>query len=111
MPQEWRDAVAAAPVLFMVALSVDFLADGTAIWVHDVRAMAVTALLLGSAAVVLGARPRSGAPAWLGVTALAAAVVALVTGSGAALAVLVGLITVVWVVSTVRHLRTPAGRP
>ncbi|RSD11629.1 hypothetical protein [Amycolatopsis eburnea] len=114
MPQEWRDAVATVPVLFTVALYVDYLADGTAVWVHDVRTMAVTALLLGLAAFVLGARPPTGAAKWfsvlLGAGALAAAVLTLVTGDGGPLAVLVVLVAVQWVVSTVRHLRTPAGR-
>ena len=111
MPREWRAAVATVPVLFTVALSVDYLADGTAMGIHDVRTMAVTALLLALTAAVLGAWSRTGAAKWLGVPALAAAILALVTGSGIALAVLVGLITVLWVVSTVGHLRTPAGRP
>jgi len=115
MAREWRDAVAAVPVLFTVALYVDYLADGTAMWVRDARAMAFTALLLGLAAFVLGAWSRSGAGKWfsvpLGAGALAAAVLALVTGDGGPLAVLVVLVTVLWVVSTVRHLRTPAGRP
>lgn len=115
MHEEWRDAVAAIPVLFTVALYIDYVADGTAMWVHDARAMAVTALLLGLAAFVLGAWSRTGAAKWfsvpLGAGALAAAVLTFVTGDGGPLAVLVALIAVLWVVSTVRHLRTPAGRP
>ncbi|MGK3206830.1 hypothetical protein [Amycolatopsis sp. MEPSY49] len=115
MAQEWRDAVAGVPVLFTIALYIDYLVDGTAMWVHDVRAMALTALLLGLAAFVLGAWSRTGAAKWfsvpLGAGALAAAVLALVTGDGGPLAVLVVLVALWWVVSTVRHLRTPAGRP
>lgn len=115
MAQEWRDAVAAVPVLFTVALYVGYLADGTAMWVHDARVMALTALLLGLAAFVVGAWSRAGTAKWssvpLGGVALAAAVLALVTGDGSPLAVLVVAVAVLWVVSTVRHLRAPAGRP
>lgn len=115
MHREWRDAAATVPVLFTVALYIDYLADGTAMWVHDARAMAFTALLLGLTAFVLGAGSRVGATKWfsvpLGAGALAAAVLAIATGDGGPLAVLVVLIAVLWLVSTVRHLRTPAGRP
>ncbi|VVJ21698.1 Uncharacterised protein [Amycolatopsis camponoti] len=115
MQREWRDAVATVPVLFTIALYVDYLADANALWVHGARAMAVTALVLGLAACVLGSWVWTGAAKWLsaplGTAALLFAVFTLVTGDGVTLALLVGLIAALWLVSTVRHLRTPAGRP
>ncbi|MFG1643541.1 hypothetical protein ACGFMK_24875 [Amycolatopsis sp. NPDC049252] len=47
----------------------------------------------------------------LGTAALLFAVFTLVTGDDGTLAALVGVIVVLWLVSTVRHVRTPAGRP
>ncbi|WP_284740555.1 hypothetical protein [Amycolatopsis sp. RTGN1] len=115
MQREWRDAVATVPVLLTAALYVDYLDDGTAWWVHGSRAMAASALALGLAAFVLGAWTWTGAAKWLsaplGAAALLLAVFTLVTGDGGTLAVLVGLIVALWLISTVRHLRTPAGRP
>jgi len=84
MQREWRDAVATVPVL-------------------------------GLASCVLGSWVWTGAAKWLsaplGTAALLFAVFTLVTGDGVTLALLVGLIAALWLVSTVRHLRTPAGQP
>ncbi|WIY07583.1 hypothetical protein QRX60_41445 [Amycolatopsis mongoliensis] len=115
MQPEWRDAVATVPVLLTIALYVDYFPDGTALWVHGARAMAATALVLGLVAFLLGAGRWTGPARWvsapLGTAALLCAVFTLVTGDGLTLALLVGLIAALWLVSTVRHLRTPAGRP
>ena len=115
MRQEWRDAAATVPVLVTVALYVDYLTVGTAPWVHGPRALAATALALGLAAYVLGARAWTRGSQWLGVplgtAALLLAVSTLVTGDGLTLAVLVGVVVALWAVTTVRHVRTPAGRP
>jgi hypothetical protein len=43
MRREWRDAVATVPVLFTIALYIEYLADGSTLWVHGPRAMAATA--------------------------------------------------------------------
>jgi hypothetical protein len=115
MQREWRDAVATVPVLFTIALYIEYLADGSTLWVHGPRAMAATALVLGLAACVLGSWVWTGAARWLsaplGTAALLVAVFTLVTGSGVTLAVLIALVTALWVVSTGRHLRAPAGQP
>ncbi|MEU7788932.1 hypothetical protein [Amycolatopsis sp. NPDC049159] len=115
MPQEWRDAAATVPVLVTVALYVDYLPDGAALWVHGARAMAATALALGLTACVLGAQRWTRASLWLGVplgvAALLLAVFTLVTGDRPVLAVLIGLIAVLWAVTTVRHFRIPVRRP
>ena len=115
MQREWRDAVATVPVLLTVALYLDYLTDGTALWAHGPRAMAATALALGLAAFVLGTAKWTGAAKWLsaplGTAALLFAVWTLVTGNAGTLAVLVGLIAALWLISTVRHLRAPAERP
>ncbi|WIV62197.1 hypothetical protein [Amycolatopsis nalaikhensis] len=115
MQREWRDAVATVPVLSIVALYVDYFPDDTALWVHGPRAMATSALVLGLVSFLLGADRWTGPARWisapLGTAALLCAVFTLVTGDGFTLAVLVGLIAALWLVSTVRHLRTPAGLP
>ena len=81
MQREWRDAVATVPWLWA----------GAAKWLSAP---------LGTAALPVPVA-----------VAVAVAVFTLVTGDGVTLALLVGLITALWLVSTVRHLRTPAGRP
>ncbi len=115
MYREWRDTAATVPVLVTIALYIDYLADGTALWVHGPRAMAATVLVLGLTAGALGAQALTRAAGWFGVplgtAALLLAVFTFVTGDGTTLAVLVGLVVALWAGTTVRHLRTPAGRP
>lgn len=114
MRPEWKDATATVPVLLTVALYVSYLTAGTAWWVHGARAMAATAIVLGLIAYVLGTQARTPASWWLGVplgtAALLLAVFTLVTGDGRTLALLVGLIVVLWLVTTVRHVLTSARR-
>jgi len=79
----------------------------------SVRWAAGAILLLGMATCRLGSPGRDRATwllAVLGVFSLAAAVVALVTGSLIALSLLVAGFVVLWAISTLRHLRHPPVR-
>lgn len=115
MRTEWRDAVATVPVLVTIALYVDYLADGTALFIQSPRIMALAGLVLGLTACVLGGwaagtRPamRLGAP--LGAIALVLAIITLITGNEITLGLLAGTIVLLWLISTVRHLRLPSAR-
>ncbi|GAB3147170.1 hypothetical protein GCM10027258_40130 [Amycolatopsis stemonae] len=115
MQREWRDAAATVPVLLTVALYTGYLTDGSVLWVHDPRAMAATAAVLGLASCVPGAQTWRRNSWWLGAPLGTAAVLftvfTLVTGDGTTLAALVGSIVVLWLVTTVRHVLSPARRP
>jgi hypothetical protein len=109
MQREWRDAIATAPVLVTVALYVDFLADGTAMWIHGPRTMALTALLLGLSACIVGGWTATKSAMWVsapfGVVALVLAILTLITGNVVTLAFFLAVIAALWLISTVRHLR------
>ncbi len=112
MRTEWRDAAATIPVLVTVALYVDYLADGTALFIHGPRVMALTGLVLGLTACILGGwaattKTAKSLSAPLGTIALLLAIVTLITGNEVALGVFAGTIALLRVVSTVRHLRLP----
>jgi hypothetical protein len=121
----WKDAVATLVVGGIVAVYVAFL-NGTSAWlISSVRGATTAVLVLGFAGgcalgglaeAYRGAKPRT-ALAFaqmatdLGMVALAAAIVGLITGGAAALAVLVMATIALWVVATVRHVSTtPPGR-
>ncbi|HKN52427.1 MAG TPA: hypothetical protein VJX66_08005 [Amycolatopsis sp.] len=115
MKHEWRDAVATLAVLFVIALYVDYLVDGAALWIHGPRVMTLTAVGLGVTAAVFGGWTATtkwaqliSAP--LGAAALVLAIGILSTGNEVALAVFIGLVVLLWAISTIRHFRLPAGR-
>ncbi len=119
----WKDAVS---TLFMGAIVAVYLAfrSGTTLWLISSARGAITAVfILGfvggcalSAAGDLYAGPQSRSvrafqvvSSVLGIAALTAAIVGLVTGSTTALAVLVATTIALWLTATVRHvLRIPA---
>jgi hypothetical protein len=121
----WKDAVS---TLFMGAIVAVYLAfrDGTNLWLISSARGAITAVfilgIVGGCALSAGSLYAPGQPrsarvfqviaTILGITALTAAVVGLITGSTMALAVLVGATLALWLTATVRHLLgiTPAVR-
>jgi hypothetical protein len=119
MKLTWRDAVATVVMAAIVVIYVAFLHSTTAWLISSARGTATAVLVLGlvggcgmSAA---GERYRTrqgqaytGAMSLLGLVALAAGVVALITASTVALAVLVAAAVALWLVATLRHaLATP----
>src|SRR5947207_7704662 len=115
MKHEWRDAVATLAGLFVIALYVDYRVDGAALWIHGPRVMTLTAVGLGVTAAVFGGWTATtkwaqliSAP--LGAAALVLAIGVLGSGNEVALAVFIGLVVLLWVISTVRHFRSPAAR-
>jgi hypothetical protein len=122
----WRDAVATGLTGAVLALWAAFLAGVDLPLPGGVRGVAGAVLVIGMVGCAVGgadvARPqvrgwsrtmiRLASP--LGVVALLAAVVALLSNSAEALAVLVGATVALWVLATVRHAGTPrttAARP
>jgi hypothetical protein len=113
----WKDAVTTLFMVAVVAAYVAFL-NGTSLWlISSARGTAAAVLVLGmvggcalSAAgdLYTGAQSRS-ARAFralataLGVVALGAAVVGLITSSTIALAVLVAATIALWLTATIRH--------
>lgn len=125
MSLTWKDAVSTIVMAVIVAAYVAFL-NGTSFWlISSARGMATAVLVLGivggcamSEPGDLYTGPRSAmrvtlltVTSLLGVAALAAGIVALVTASTAALAVLVGATLALWLVATLRHLLTMPREP
>lgn len=116
----WRDGVTTLLMAALVAIYVAFL-RGTDIWlISSARGTATAVLVIGMFGCTLsatrdlyaGPHPQGGhmyrtITTVDGVFAFAAALVALVTGSTAALAVLVGMTLSLWVLATARHAFTP----
>jgi len=112
----WKDAVS---TLFMAAVVAVYLAfrDGTSLWLISSARGATTAVFIlgvvGGCALSAGSLYAPGQPrsvrvfqviaTILGITALTAAVVGVITGSTVALAVLVAATLALWLTATVRH--------
>jgi hypothetical protein len=117
----WRDGVTA---VFMAAIAVIYAAflGGTSAWLISSARGTTTAVLvlgmvggcaLGAAGdLYTGSQPRPArvlraVATTLGLAALIAGIIGLITGSTAALAVLVAATFALWLVSTARHAFTP----
>ena len=112
----WKDAVS---TLFMGAVVAVYLAfrGGTSVWLISSARGATTAVfvlgMVGGCALSAGSLYAPGQPrparvfqviaTILGITALTAAIVGLITGSTWALAVLVAATLALWLTATVRH--------
>ncbi|HEX6931809.1 MAG TPA: hypothetical protein VF162_06685 [Streptosporangiaceae bacterium] len=120
----WKDLVVTLFMGGIVAVYVVYL-NGTSAWLISSARGTTTAVLVlgfvggcvlgGLADAYTGAKSRSGlaltvVATILGLTALTAAVVGLVTGGTVALAVLVAATLALWLVATIRHaFFAPAG--
>jgi hypothetical protein len=120
----WKDAVATLFIGAIVAVYAAFL-GGTSAWLISSARGTTTAVLVlgfvggcalgGLADAYEGAKSRSAQvytaiATMLGLVALTAAIVGLITGGTAALAVLVAATIALWLVATVRHgFTVPAG--
>jgi hypothetical protein len=118
----WKDAVS---TVFMAAIAVVYVAflNSTTAWlISSARGTATAVLVLG---IVGGcgmsaaadqyqdrrARGYTSFASVLGATALVAGVIALITASTVALAILVVATLALWLVATVRHALTPSAVP
>ena len=122
-----RDLAATVLTGLVVTGYAAFLAGTDLPLIAGVRGMAAAVLVVGISGCALGGADatRPGTAGWsrriggvagfLGAVALFAAITALITGSGDALAVLVGATVALWVLATLRHALTPrttaAGSP
>jgi hypothetical protein len=119
MSLTWKDAVSTVFMAAVVVIYVAFL-NSTTVWlISSARGTAAAVLVLGfvggcamSASADqgrgTGARAYTGVTSVVGITALVAGVVALITASTVALAVLVAATLTLWLAATVRHAITPA---
>lgn len=113
----WKDAVATLFMGGIVAVYVAYL-NGTSAWLISTARGTTTAVLVlgfvggcalgGLADAYTGAKSRSAlaftvVATILGLTALTAAIVGLITGGTVALAVLVATTLALWLVATMRH--------
>lgn len=125
MKLTWRDAATAPVMAAIVALYLAHL-DGADGWLlSSVRGNATAILILGtvggcglgSAKELFEGKRSPGVETYavlatlLGVTALTAALIALIAGNASALATLFGATMALWVLSTLRHLFTAAPSP
>jgi hypothetical protein len=104
----WKDGVATLLVAAVVGMYWAYLANVELPLVSEPRALGVAAIVVGLAACAVGSTTTAGTrfASALGVFAAVpgfAAIIAIVTGSGVALAVLVGGIVVMWLAATVQH--------
>ncbi|MEO3808938.1 hypothetical protein ABGB17_08030 [Sphaerisporangium sp. B11E5] len=121
----WKDAVTTICAAAVVAVYVCYLEGVALAFVSGVRWTAGAVLVLGtvggcalgSAGDLTGRTATAATRAYnvvataLGVTALIAAVAALITANEVALAVLVYAVVALWLIATVRHaLPAPGGR-
>jgi len=118
----WKDAVSTVFMAAIVVIYVAFLNSTTAWLISSARGTAAAVLVLGivggcgmSAAAEQyqdkRARAYTGVASVLGITALVAGVIALITASTVALAILVAATLALWLVATVRHALTPRTPP
>ena len=118
----WKDAVSTVSMAAIVVIYVAFLNSTTAWLISSARGTAVAVLILGgvggcvmSAAGGQEQGPRARAylsfAGVLGGIALVGGVIALITASTVALAILVVATLTLWLVATVRHAFTPAPVP
>lgn len=104
-----RDRIATLLVAGIAVPYLGYRVFGMMPFILDNRAMAGTGLVLGLAACLIGARTGAGLDTgmWLlgvlGAGTLAAGIGALVTGDDMLLAMLMGGIGLLWVLSTLRH--------
>lgn len=121
----WKDAVATLFMGAIVAVYVAYL-NGTSAWLISTARGTTTAVLVlgfvggcalgGLAEAYTGAKSRSALAftviaTMLGLTALTAAIVGLITGGTVALAVLVAATLALWLVATIRHAFTTPAEP
>jgi hypothetical protein len=121
----WKDAVATLFMAAIVAVYVAYL-NGTSAWLISTARGTTTAVLVlgfvggcalgGLAEAYTGAKSHSALAftviaTILGLTALTAAIVGLITGGTVALAVLVGATLALWLVATIRHAFTAPAEP
>ena len=111
-----RKDLAATLLTSLAVLALFATHEGWNVWlVGDSHRWAAGAIIvLGSMACSLGSPSKRGMPkvfAFLGVTALLLALLAIATGSLTALSLLVLDIVVLWAVSTFRHARHLPGSP
>ena len=118
----WKDAIATVFMAAIVVIYVAFLNSTTAWLISSARGTAAAVLVLGivggcgmSAAAEQYQSERAQAytsfASVLGATALVAGVIALITASTVALAILVVATLALWLVATMRHTFTPPGVP
>src|SRR5512142_3408563 len=118
----WKDAVSAMFMAAIVVIYAAFLNSTTAWLISSARGTAAAVLVLGivgGCAMSAAAEQYQGkrAPAYtsfmsvLGAVALVAGVIALITASTVALAILVVATLALWLVATVRHAITPPAVP
>jgi hypothetical protein len=115
----WKDAVSTVFMAAIVVIYIAFLNSTTAWLISSARGTAAAVLVLGMvggcgmsavAEQYQGTRARAytSFASVLGATALVAGVIALITASTAALAILVVATLTLWLVATVRHVFSPA---
>jgi hypothetical protein len=122
----WKDAVSTVFMAAIVVIYVAFLNSTTAWLISSARGTAAAVLVLGmvgGCGMSAAAEQYQGKRAWaytsfasvLGATALVAGVIALITASTAALAILVVVTLALWLLATARHAFTspavPGGGP
>ena len=118
----WKDAVSTVFMAAIVVIYVAFLNSTTAWLISSARGTAGAVLVLGivggccmsaAAEQFQGTRAKAytSFASVLGVTALVAGVIALITASTVALAVLVVATLALWLVATARHAFTPSAVP
>ncbi len=114
----WKDAVSTVFMAAIVVIYVAFMKSTTAWLISSARGTAAAVLVLGmvgGCAMSAAAgqyqdtrvRAYTGYASVLGATALVAGVIALVTASTIALAILVVATLTLWLVATVRHAFNP----
>jgi hypothetical protein len=122
MSLTWKDAVSTVFMAAIVVIYAAFLYSTTAWLISSARGTAAAVLVLGivggcgissAAAQYQGTRARTytSLASILGAAALVAGVIALITASTVALAVLVVATLTLWLAATMRHAFTPAAAP
>ena len=122
MKLTWKDAVSTVFMAAIAVIYVSFLNSTTAWLISSARGTAAAVLVLGivgGCGMGAAAEQYQGKQAWaytsfasvLGAAVLVAAVIALITASTVALAILVGATLVLWLVATVRHASVPRSAP
>jgi hypothetical protein len=105
----FRDHMATLLVAGIAVPYLGYLVFGMMPFILNARGMAGTGMVLGLTACIIGARTGDGLDAgfWLlgllGAATLAAGISALVSGNGTLLALFMGGIGVLWLLSTLRH--------
>ena len=117
----WKDATATLLIGAIVAVYLAFL-NGTSLWlISSARGTTAAVLVLGTAGCAMrdlhatgrsrSARVFLAVATALGVLALAAGLIGLITGSTVALTVLVAGTIALWLIATVRHAVTLRAEP